>query len=140
MAEAFGIAAGAVGIASLAIQLTESAANIKRFYHLIKEAPQTLKDIADEIETYGLVLKLLDRDQQACHCVEETILKRCVVQCTRAVGRVRAVTDSFEQAIQASKLKGQLRTAFKRSELQRVCDELKDARTSLALAHSLYVE
>ena len=142
MAEAFGTAAGVVSLVSLAIQLTESAVKIRHFYSLVKDAPQTLKDIAHELDTYGLVLTTLDRDQQAYSFVDSTVLRRCVYQCSRAVERARVICNSLETTIHASKLKGQLRTAFNRSELKRLCDELNDAKTSLALlpAHSLYAE
>ena len=45
-----GVVAGGAGLASLSIQLAESAVKLKRLYHSMRNAPETLKEIADEIK------------------------------------------------------------------------------------------
>ena len=140
MAEGLGIAAGAVGIVSLAIQLTECATTIRQFYNLVKDAPQTLEDIAYDLDIYVRVFTTLDHDQQAYSYLDSTILKLCVYRCARAVEGVRVISDSLRTTMHTSKLKGQLRTVFNRSELKRLCEQLNNAQISLALAYSLYAE
>ena len=44
-----GVAAGGAGLMSLSIQLAESAVKLRRVYHSMRNAPETLKDVVDEI-------------------------------------------------------------------------------------------
>jgi hypothetical protein len=60
-----GVVAGGAGLASLSIQLAESAVKLKRLYHSMKDAPETLKEIADEIKIMSLSLKHLERHRQS---------------------------------------------------------------------------
>lgn len=56
-----GVVAGGAGLASLSMQLAESANKLKRLYHSMKDAPSTLKEIADEIEIMSLSLRHLEQ-------------------------------------------------------------------------------
>jgi predicted metal-binding protein len=50
MAEVFGVAAGAIGVVSLSIQLAESLQKVKRFYGAVKNAPPQVEELVEEIE------------------------------------------------------------------------------------------
>jgi hypothetical protein len=49
MAEVFGVAAGAIGVVSLSIQLAESLQKVKRFYGAVKNAPPQVEELVEEI-------------------------------------------------------------------------------------------
>lgn len=57
MAEMVGLV---VGVVSLGVQLAESLQKVKRFYDAMKEAPERLADIIDEIESLSDILTELE--------------------------------------------------------------------------------
>lgn len=61
MAE-LGIAASGIGIASLAIQVGDSILKVRGFWDRVKEAPEDIRYILEEIETLSLVLSDLGRN------------------------------------------------------------------------------
>lgn len=59
MAEVVGVV---VGVVSLGVQLAESLKKVKRFYDTVREAPERLSDIIDEIGSLSDILTELEQD------------------------------------------------------------------------------
>ena len=57
MTEVVAAVASGAGIASLAIQLGDSAIRLRKLYQATKHAPKQLSNLAFEIETCGLLLQ-----------------------------------------------------------------------------------
>ena len=65
MAEVFGIAAGAIGVVSLSIQLAESLRKVKGFYAAVKNAPTQVEELIEEIEIMQDILSDLESGSQS---------------------------------------------------------------------------
>lgn len=65
MAEAFGIAAGAIGVVSLSIQLAESLQKVKTFYASVKNAPPQVAELIEEFEIMQDILSDLEVGSQS---------------------------------------------------------------------------
>jgi hypothetical protein len=100
-----GVVAGGAGLASLSIQLAENAIKLKRLYHSMRNAPETLTDIADEIELMSLSLKHLERHRQI-ESHEADLLDRCIENCRSHTTKITLLTEKISQKIDKASLQG----------------------------------
>lgn len=140
MAGLLGIVSGGAGLASLALQLGESAQEMRRLYRSYKEAPRFLEDVSVELDTFAIMLHAVERDCQDCDLVDRTIVERCVQMCHRACEEIRELVTKLKESIAYAAKRGKLRAAFEHSVMVRRRSELDRARQSLAFAHQLYSE
>lgn len=82
MAEIFGAVASGAGLISLAMQLLESAEKLHGFYHTSEYAPETLRELAEEMETISLSLRHLEQHRQHDDTLDD-LLDRCIGSCQR---------------------------------------------------------
>lgn len=140
MAEILGVVSGGVGIASLAIQLGDSALKLRRFRESYRHAPETLQDTAYEIDTFLLLLQAVGRERERTSGGESDFMHRCVKVCEKSVKRISLTVAKLESVMQRSRRWGKLRTAAEQKELKQLCAELDRATTSLVLAYQVYSE
>lgn len=140
MAELIGVIAGGAGLASLAIQLTENAAKIKRFHHSHKNAAETLEETAEEIDTFIELLKLLGDEREAFDGMDLRVLDQCKRICERRIARIKSVVESLDDAIARSKRLGRFRTALEKDEIERLSLVLGQSSGQLLVAYQLYAE
>lgn len=141
MAEAVAAAASVAGLASLAIQLTESVATLRRFYRNIRNAPDTLEDLIFEIETVTLALREIGREfAQGKAETNADLLSRCLQSCERGAGKLQSVVEKIQNLQTKSKSLGQVYIAIKEKDQQALLTDLERAKSSLALAFQLYTE
>lgn len=132
MAEIFGAVSGGLGLASLAIQLAESASKLKSFCERVRDARSTLTDLAYDIETVSLTLQELERDRQQ-EGRDDTLLKRCAVRTKEKADKIEALVRKLEARISKSSIAGKAFAALKRPEIQTLLDELEQAKSSIML-------
>lgn len=131
-----GVVAGGAGLASLSIQ-PESAKKLKRLYHSMKNAPETLKEIADEIELMSLSLKHLERHRQSeSHGID--LLDRCIETCRSRTTKINLLTETISEKLKKASLVGRLYAARQERDLDKLLRELDHARSALHLAVTLY--
>ena len=132
-----GVVAGGAGLASLSIQLGESAIKLKRLYHSMRNAPETLIEIADDIELMSLSLNNLE-----CHRQSEShradLLDRCIANCRSHTTKIILLTEKISQKIDKASLTGRLYASMRERDLERLLDDLARARSALHLAVDLY--
>ncbi|KAF2164836.1 hypothetical protein M409DRAFT_56208 [Zasmidium cellare ATCC 36951] len=140
MAELLGVIAGGAGMASLAIQLGESAVKARRLYHAARDAPETLQHVTFEIETFSLVLHEIARHGQSYDLEDSDTLVRCVRMCEQSVTRIRNAVNKLESLINRHSRLGKLRAAVDEKEISKACTDLERAKTTLGIALQLYSE
>ena len=132
-----GVVAGGAGLASLSIQLAESAIKLKRLYHSMRNAPETLKEIADEIKLISLSLELLERHRQSeSHGAD--LLDRCIENCRSYTTKITLLTEKIAQKIDNASLTGRLYASMRERDLEKLLGDLARARSALHLAVDLY--
>lgn len=139
MTEVIGLVSGGAGLASLALQLMETAVKLKGLAKAYKQAPDSLERLTFEIETFGLVLEELERDRQAHDSPIDNLLTRCILSCQQSVHRIRGATDRLEKMIGRMKPFGKLMTALEEKETLQIFHELERAKSTLLQAHDLYL-
>jgi hypothetical protein len=139
MAEIFGAVASGAGLASLAIQLVDSAQKLKALYNASKDAPTTVAELCFELETMSLSLRQLDSHRNASISGDE-LLDRCYVTCIRMVNKIGDAVTKIERLIQRRRMVGRLYMAFKEPEIRDLLEELERSKSSMSFAYMSYCQ
>lgn len=139
MVEMFGAVASGAGLASLAIQLLDSAHKLHGLYDSCKNAPEMIQELSFEIETMSLSLRHLER-----HRLEDSInselMARCIQVCQQKTARITALVSRMDQRVQSYRGFGKLYAAFKEPEMDRMLDDLERAKSAISLAYMGYCQ
>lgn len=136
MAEVFGVAAGAVGVASLSIQLAESLQKVKSFYASVKNAPLQVAELIEEIEIMQDILSDLEGNSEAV--AASSNMKRCIKVARRATISFATFSKELQASVKKSKYRGSARFALSREDIKQMLNQLERTKSSLNLAYSLY--
>ena len=123
MAEvAFGVAAGAVGVASLGIQLAESVVKLQRFCRDVKGAPQKLKSLTDDLDAMADILEYFATTQAAI--VDSQVhVQKLVRRCDVAVKQLSSTIDKFEKKLARKRFSGAVVMTLCKEEIDELVDE-----------------
>ncbi|KAJ8610339.1 hypothetical protein MRB53_038635 [Persea americana] len=94
MAELVGLTAAGVGFLSLAIQLEEVTHKVKALARAFRNAPDYLLDLDEQIKTWSLALRLLERERRRDDCESAALLDLCAHRCQSAVARLEAFVET----------------------------------------------
>jgi hypothetical protein len=129
-----------VGVVSLSIQLAESIEKARRFYTAVKDAPERLAEIIDEIEMFSDILADMESDRSSRHADSGPTLQRCVDICRKAIDRFSKCADALESRMKRQKHRGSIRFAMKAQNIECEISRLERLKSDLALAYMLYRE
>lgn len=132
----FGVVTGGASLVSLAIQLGESAAKLKRIYNAAKNAPRTIERLVFSLETMSLALRELERRRQRDND-SGIILERCIMECRQRTAEIRQMIDSMECYMSNCRLSGKVYAAFKERDMKDLLNDLERAKSSLELAYMM---
>jgi hypothetical protein len=138
MAEVFGVAAGAIGIVSLSIQLAESLQKVKCFYGAVKNAPPQVEELIEEIEIMQDILSDLESGSQSANMASSASMRRCMKVAQRATKSFVVFSDGLQKRIKKSRFRGGVKFALSRDDIKQMLDQLERTKSSLNLAYSLY--
>ncbi|KAE9378461.1 hypothetical protein N431DRAFT_479482 [Stipitochalara longipes BDJ] len=146
MAEVLGVIASGVGIGALAGQIALSVARLKTYLDQIRDAPEDLKILIDEIESLHLLLSDIEDEQSrnpsSSILVENNSSLRCLDHCKRGVERLQRVVD--EMAVDFDGLKPMKRKLvsakiiWKRDRIEKYKAELASAIRLLTLSCQIH--
>lgn len=137
MAEVVGLV---IGVVSLGVQLAESVQKVKRFYNTVKDAPERLTDIIDEIESLSDILTEMEGDHTAYTTEPGPKMQRCVATCRQAVDKFSTYADSLESRMKRHSRRGSVKFAMKSESIEGVIARLESSKSNLVLAYMLYRE
>lgn len=137
MAEVVGIV---VGVVSLGVQLAESVQKVKRFYNTVKDAPERLAGIIDEIESLSDILTEMEGDRASYTAELGPKMQRCVATCRHAVDKFSTYANSLESRMKRHSRRGGVKFAMKSESIEGVISQLGSSKSNLVLAYMLYRE
>jgi hypothetical protein len=146
MAEVLGVVASGISIGALVGQIASSVVKLKSYMDLVKDAPEDIRILVDEIEDLQLLISDIE-DDRARNPYTELLLEsssasRCLAHCRRGVERLRRVVDAM--AVDFSSIKPMKRkwvaasVVWKRETLEKYKAELASAVRLLTLSHQIY--
>ena len=128
MAE-LGLAASGIGIVSLALQVGDCVVRLKSFWAAVKEAPEEIKQLIEEIETLSVVLAEFEGDQPSN--------SRCLVLCRKALTILFEVVKEVETGIGEKKKRGSVKAVLKRDKIDKLRERLARAQALLMLSSQI---
>ena len=147
MAEVFvGTLASGVTIGALGAQITIGVVKLKSLWNQIKDAPEDLRDLIEELEMLSQLLADAERDQEqnplSGLVLDPHSKSQCLRYCKKSVIQLKELTDDFADALET---KGKLRKTwssakivFKKNETRRFESKLKRSIRLLSISLQLY--
>lgn len=139
MAEALGIAASGIGIASLAIQVGDCILKLKRFCDAVKNAPEEIKHLIEEIETLSLDLSESEGIEHPGLYVRPDSKSRCFKFCQKATSILSGVVKDLEADIKNRRRVGSVKAVLKKHTIEKLRERLMAAQSMLMLSSQMYL-
>ena len=139
MAE-LGVAAGAVGVASLAIQIGQSIRQAVEFWDSIQEAPDEIHQLSTDLRNLANILTVFEYEAKRSNIPEwqGKIVKESLMNVKRGVDRLASLVSDLERKVGGTSSKsrrywGRTKIAWKENELSkhRIC--INSSRDDLIL-------
>lgn len=143
MAEAIAVVASGVSIGTLAAQIAISIVKLKGYWDQVKEVPEVVRSLLDEIELYHYILVGIEEDQGRYPVspllLDQTLTTKCLTICKKAETRLKEVVDELGADIYATSRLKRKKSAFKavlnEKRIQRHSKTLKRTVQLLTLAN-----
>lgn len=124
-----------LGIASLALQVGDCVMRLKGFCEAVKDAPEEIKHLIEEIETINLVLS----DFEDSESPEHEATSKCFRFCKKALGILDGVVKKVEAEIKKRKRVGSIKAVLKKVEVEKLRERLMTAQSMLMLSNNMYL-
>lgn len=139
MAEALGVAAGALGIASFGIQLAESIVKLKRFCGEVKGVPRKLHRLTDELEVMNEALSMFAVDYEKLLATKHPV-RRSLALCEAAVKDLTSTITTLEDRLSRKKRITSIYAALRREEVDDLVGNMERTRNLLDFVNRAYLE
>ena len=136
-----GLSGSSLGIASLAFQVGDSIMRVKSFWDSVKDVPEDIKHLIEEIEILSSVLsdfETTDTDQPEPEIGNEARSK-CIQFCRNAVGILDDVVKNIEIEVKKRRRVGSVKAVLKKAEIAKLRERLMTAQSILILSNNSYL-
>jgi len=134
MAEVLGVVASGLSVGSFAIQVVDSVQKLRNFWNSIKDAPDNIKALLEELDTLGRIIILEDQGQAS---------SEARLHCQSAASKVTAVVKDLEGVFGTAKRArywAKVKAALEEKKLEKCLKRLERAKLSLILAKQCYFQ
>ena len=140
MAEAFGVAAGVVGLASLGVQLTDTIAKLKDARRIYKDAPDEVEALIAALEVMNRVLAYICPPTQQLPIAHSQgqLLEDCKAWCQNIRNDIFSVVQDCQSDILSQPRLGKAKYVFRKGSIDQLLHRLQRAKLDLILAHQIY--
>ena len=144
MADVLGVVASGVGIGSLAIQIASSVQQILDFWSSVKDAPEGIRRLLDELRLLAEVLSTIDdvRDDHSSSA-EQTATRKAIQYCHNAAREVDAVVKDIAGGLATSKSwkhRAAVKFVLKDKRITKDLQRLDRAKSMLLLVQQCYTK
>lgn len=145
MAEVVGLVASGAGIVGLGCQILESVFKLQRMLTAIRDAPQELKTILEEITIVTNVLvQCLDSPHPHTIGPRQAVARdQALVHCETACKHLFAIVSEIEDDIKSSKFRFRwysVLAVLKAKKIENLVARLERAKSTLALAQIMHLQ
>jgi hypothetical protein len=141
MAEAFGIAAGVVGVVSLGAQLGDGVVKLRNLRSTYKEADSSIDALIAELENFERLVSSVEvpasTDQN--FNVDEALLEDCKRICLEVYNEVNSVLRELKSYIEGKPHRGAAKFVLSKGAIAEWMTRIGCAKSSLMLAHDICV-
>lgn len=138
MADPLSIAAAGAGFLSLAGQITDGVVKLRSLYTTVKNAPQEVRHLCDELDIFRHLLEEADaRVRNAVpSCIDTRHLSVILAQCGKMRAHLNAVLTKLDAGLRKHKVAA-AKFPFKKKEIEEMLLRVERGKTSLLLANQL---
>lgn len=137
MAEVFGIFTGAISVASLAIQIFDSIQQLREFCSSVRDAPEAISNVLEELEILGDTLLQIYQDQKLNRDSVDPSIRRSLTYVDRVAGELQSIMTDLAKGMDGSKKKqkwGAIRVAMKKNSVKDLLTRLERSKSLLSIA------
>jgi len=146
MAEVLGVLASGISVGTLAAQIVNSVTKLKSYWDEIKEAPEDIKLLIEEIEDLQLLLTEMEEDQRgnpmSSMILDSSSASKCLSLCKRGADTLKLLVEDLGADIEApARLKRKWASAkvvLKKDKIEKYKSRLGSAIRLLSLSHQYY--
>lgn len=146
MAEVVGVVGSGIAIATLAAQIASSVVKLKSYLDQIRDAPEDISVLIDEIEDVHFLLSDLEDDQRrnpySAVLLDNHSASRCLDRCKRGVERLQRVVEEIAVDIKSfnptKRRWNAAKVIWKRDKIEKYRAELAGALRLMTLSHQIY--
>jgi len=144
MAEIVGVVASGISIGTLAAQVASSIIKLKSLWNEVRDAPEDIKDLIDEIELLNNILLGLDEVDPSLTVGLEQRQSReeCLRHCRAASRKISLLVEDLHAEIEKSKgLRRKIVSAkliLRKDQVKKYKSRLKGAVRLLSLSEQCY--
>jgi hypothetical protein len=137
MAEVLGVIASGIAVE----QFAASVLKLRRLCSAVRNAPEDVKQLAEELDVIAALLVEVDgQRQQLVHTASSAATwDRCVFACKNAAQASEHVIKELEKKIRIGPTLGGIRVAFKKEAIVELKSRLERAKSTLMLAQQTYL-
>lgn len=129
--------AEAIGVVAAVLEFGKVLLELKHFYSSIRDAPETLSDLLEELElTESILQTLADQDGMMSAYAPPDVVKRCRQSCEKALGTLHQVCSQLLKCLKQSKWRGSIRSVLKEDLLEKAGQRVERAKVNLLLAQN----
>jgi len=127
-------AASGIAVVSIAIQLADSVKKLYDFWSSVKDAPESIRAIAKELELLSGILDKIEHGQHGTGSEISNVLESCREQVASLVTIVNSLVPGFEAESRRTRTWSSLKAVFKKDKVAefRMC--LAETKITLNLA------
>lgn len=133
------LAGSGLGIASLPLQVGDCIMRLKGFWDAVKDAPEEIKHLIDEIETLSLVLSNFEISEQPELVLWNDATSRCFQFCKKAIGILDSVVKEVEAELRKRRGVGSIKAVLRRDAIEKLKERVMTAQSMLILANNMYL-
>ncbi|TGO30219.1 hypothetical protein BPAE_0007g01000 [Botrytis paeoniae] len=137
MAETLGIAGSAVGIMSLAVQLGDGILKLKSFWTAVKDAPEEILYILDELDITHVLLTEIE-DSLGSQTISPAAA-RSLRLCQKGVDILNNAVKELEDEMRRRKKWAGVKMVMKKELLEKMEKRLGRANSLMMMAHQNYI-
>lgn len=145
MAEALGIVASGIAVGQLTAEIGRSIVKLKGLWDEVKEAPDTVQCMIDELDLLQLTLEGIEKDMDdKTAAIFVPALEPVMKHCQAAGQSLSNIANDFKSQITASRSArrglGKLRVALDKDVIQKHANRLQSAIRLLSLVNQEYMK
>ena len=146
MAELVGVVASGVGIGALAASITKSVIKIKSFWDDMRDVPDDIGDLMEQIEGLQYLLSHIEdgqsRNPYPSFLLDRSSMARCLSICKRTADQLKTIADDLSVDIHTNKKIhkkwASAKVVLKKDKLEKYQRKLRGAVSLLSLSHQSY--
>ena len=124
-----------IGVVAATLEFAKIVLEVKHLYSSIRNAPETLKQLSEELEALeGILQALKDQDATLSAFASPDVVQKCRIQTEKALEGFKPVCDELLKCIKRSKLRGSVKAMLKEDALEKARQGVERAKTNFILA------